>query len=409
MRSGAERHGIYDCDATNPKWDILDKLIAAGATSFDTLTYLDPAFSDSDPATGPKNAEVVTLLESIGTNFVQTESSMELTKTRVAGRVCLWALPLIRMARSATSDRAEEPDAPLASSTTNSVDSVYLSCYGETPAPSSLPMSRIIAQLFRGMSSTFPVLRLQHMVSMADPRCLDDDVWKQGSAPGEYKKSHKKAKCSDPASFLSCLGLMLNGVVYIGAYFLAPAADWSGDPNKGIVAGKRRQVARADVALYYEFYVGVAERFRPNMGKLIAVEASIRARWTDDFRFKVRLGECITTSIISQRGVVMQEAALVNLPRPNPNPRPTGGGGAGGGQLNDGQKRKFADIAKLPGFKEGLRTCAKTEDGHEICKFYNDARKCFKTAATCPKRHVCDVMVDGKACGSTQHNRLNHE
>ena len=47
----------------------------------------------------------------------------------------------------------------------------------------------------------------------------------------------------------------------------------------------------------------------------------------------------------------------------------------------------------------------------EICKRHNDARGCTKEEKDCPaeKLHVCDFLLNGKACGKDSHKRPFHE
>ena len=53
-------------------------------------------------------------------------------------------------------------------------------------------------------------------------------------------------------------------------------------------------------------------------------------------------------------------------------------------------------------------TEATTKDGKTICKWFNDQRGCDKV---CPKgmANVCDVSVNGRACGAASHSRKTHD
>ena len=71
---------------------------------------------------------------------------------------------------------------------------------------------------------------------------------------------------------------------------------------------------------------------------------------------------------------------------------------------SSGQKGKGQD---QKGAGKGKFNLVRQYNGKPICKPYNDGRGC---ARTCPQghAHVCDVEVNGKACGFSNHCRTTH-
>jgi len=82
------------------------------------------------------------------------------------------------------------------------------------------------------------------------------------------------------------------------------------------------------------------------------------------------------------------QSRVVPQPPPPPSPSPSAG----------------AAFARSLG-KARIDTVPKLETGQFICKFFADGRGCHR-AQTCKNAHVCDVKVNGRACGGP-HTREN--
>ena len=139
------------------------------------------------------------------------------------------------------------------------------------------------------------------------------------------------------------------------------------------------------------------------MYKIISLEASCRRVWTDLFAEHWQLASAMRESVRDVTSIVNMEARTPpKLPKARSPPsvlNPKGTPPA------SGFKRSFEDIKKLDGFVTGLRT-VKDHNGKAICKRFADGRGCdFKDK--CKFEHVCDVDVDGKACGQP-HSRKDH-
>ena len=73
-------------------------------------------------------------------------------------------------------------------------------------------------------------------------------------------------------------------------------------------------------------------------------------------------------------------------------------------QVPQPPKRHTQDVdAQDAGSSKRVKT-GMTYQGKQICKRRNDARGC--NDPNCPNEHRCDVLVNDKVCGSTQHTRL---
>ena len=77
-------------------------------------------------------------------------------------------------------------------------------------------------------------------------------------------------------------------------------------------------------------------------------------------------------------------------------------------QKPGGSGRQSQDFSKLPGFDPDITTVKKMPDGKLICKHFNIQKGC-SFGSSCKFVHVCDVSVNGTACGSRSHNRLGHK
>ena len=187
--------------------------------------------------------------------------------------------------------------------------------------------------------------------------------------------------------------------VFVSVMAPAPPAQWSGDPEEGVVAGKRLQLSRQGAARYIYFWRETVMRRAPDsVDKLLALERDMRKQWADPFRRFRQLQCCILDSIHNYQGVVF--ASLAYIPR-NPDDK--------GSRGKDVAKGGPKDFSKLPGFDANQPTAKKTSEGKLVCKHFNIPAGCTFGSA-CKFEHACDVrMPDGSACGSKQHNRLGHK
>jgi len=121
----------------------------------------------------------------------------------------------------------------------------------------------------------------------------------------------------------------------------------------------------------------------------------------DMFSERTRYGAALVEAFNVLRGEI---ASFTPKKRAGPPglPGPPGGGGTSG-------LSPFAFAKKAKGFIPNIRTAQKNAAGKSLCKSYNDRRngEC-KFGANCKFKHQCDVLVDGKACGATDHCRLTH-
>ena len=191
--------------------------------------------------------------------------------------------------------------------------------------------------------------------------------------------------------------------VFVAASFDAPTGVWSGDATRGVVRGTRKQFTMLDKDYYLEFWRRYANQFKDKVDKIISLEASCRRVWTDLFSERWQLASAMRESVRDVTSIVNMEAHTPPKPPKLRSPPTT---------LNPkvttpipGAKRSFDDFKKLEGFVAGLRT-VKVHNGKAICKRFADGRGCdFKDK--CKFEHVCDVDVDGKACGQP-HSRKDH-
>ena len=141
----------------------------------------------------------------------------------------------------------------------------------------------------------------------------------------------------------------------------------------------------------------------------MSLEQRVRALWPDFRAEGYSLASCMYLSLDQMRGEIYSfvppqkrqhvQPSLTGGPKPLPSPdhkRP-------GSERFEKAKASF-------GFVEGVRTARSLEDGKLICKHYNDRRNNTDCpyGARCSFAHACDVIVDGKVCGSRDHHRLTH-
>jgi len=81
-------------------------------------------------------------------------------------------------------------------------------------------------------------------------------------------------------------------------------------------------------------------------------------------------------------------------------------GGKGGGP---GGKAPFKPSVQSSPKKSFAKVKTATEiGGKQVCKAFNDQRGC-KFGSSCKFANICDVLVNGKGCGRSDHNRLSHD
>ena len=135
----------------------------------------------------------------------------------------------------------------------------------------------------------------------------------------------------------------------------------------------------------------------------------MRRLWVQPFSEKHLFEECVRDSVTQLRGEVTAAAAIRQKRKEFPPPGKPGETPQKEQKVTDPNGSRLTPYqvaAKSNGFDPSITTAKTTEDGREICKWYNHAS--CKFASNCNKAHVCDRVVDGKVCGSNQHTRLTH-
>ena len=356
---------------------------------------------------GPQAADVTAwLMADADATFTWSNSAdaarYAADKGRVVGRlirVFQEALRLVRTEREGVA--GVEEDTSLLPIQKDSCMQWNVQLYGYSYPPSELASSAVLGRLFRGFTSSIPVLSLEKI--MAQNEAPSSDAFTVDPSSGIFTRKKPKAKISSVMDFFYRLGLLMNSWVFTGAAHSAPVADWSGGATFGKIGARRVQITRSGAQKYVERYRNFANKFADNVNYLVVFEYRVRKLVPDLFAEGVILEAALLQAFDGMRGEISAyqrkrpaqgETPLGKLPRRDGPPKPTSA---------------FDKAKGAQGFDPSRRTCQKTEDGKQICKRHNDkADGGCKFGNNCKFEHACDVMVNGKACGSRDHHRLTH-
>ena len=345
-------------------------------------------------------------------NFKWVDAATDQHHERFFGRVAMLFDETVRPSvKSKEKGASGETDDPINMATSDSCAQEYAATYGEPMAVDELPSDANLGKIHRGyVNRNMPQLRLQSMVTQdyADQHSLSGVGFDGGTLVAKSKDP--KIKVGTPEKFLAALLLLLNGLVFVGVSQIADTKTWKGDPEVGVVAGKRRQFSRAGALFYYKFWSGIAKQFvSKDVSVLVYLEMDMRDKWKNPFAKGTSLEECMRTSVREYSGMTFAKAAMAKKreggPRESPPPKspkttppktPTGQ-----------QPMTAYDRAKTkPGFDPNINTIRFTTNKEPICIGFNIRDGCKYTS--CKHKHVCDVRkADGTACGEA-HERYNH-
>jgi len=289
---------------------------------------------------------------------------------------------------------------PLTAEKHESCETKYCRLYGGMLAASHLGTPSLLGKLHRGICNrTFPVISLTSIHSQTEDRSSSEiKGFDEHLRP---KKRQKSFIISGPVMFVKKLRILMDSIVFVCVLLPAPKDVWKGDPSFGVVQGTRLQATISSVQPYIDFWALRAEQANVSVEQLVALEKEMRQLWIDKFRNHVQLATCMIESISENKGVVAAELkapTLKELMDPLTGQRVKKGG----------TSPIKTDYSKLPGFDPSISTVKTDKGGKKICKHYNIQMGC-RFGEACNAAHVCDVNVNGKACGSTTHIRTGHK
>jgi hypothetical protein len=300
----------------------------------------------------------------------------------------------IEVVRGGSAEVVEE-GAPISVMVSDSCEAKYEALYGEILDASLLGNVKLLGSLSRGINTrNLPTVDLAKVFSQCEDKSTSEESF-VFDGQGNLKKKQRTSRMGSHAAFLARLNLFMSSLVFVSVMAPAPAEKWSGDPNEGVIKGKRYQLTRLGAQRYVSFWTEtVMHKGAETIDKVIALEKDMRSKWVDPFRRYRSLQCCILDSIRDYQGVVFARLAFQ---RPQPLSPKTG--------AKNGPK----DFSKLPGFDPDQPTARVTAGGKQVCKHFNVEKGC-NFGPNCKFEHVCDVRgQNGKACGSKTHIRIGHK
>ena len=428
--------GLFDVNVITPTHGFLLRLKLHGINNFQSLVYSYGPFAacigmNAVPSSADMEDFIVSTLSPpvAGADFTWNSSATaahaRAHKQRLAVRFARIVHVAIRRQGVDTGASPEDSEEPLQSATRKSCDAAYVMAYGEQIMPSMLVTATMLGRLFRAFSGTWISIPLSSIVSQDEARGAPPKAYVLDASRSEWKAKHLSKQIKSPADFLERLWLLLTSIYFLAASVPAPAGDWSGQANHGVVHGVRRQFSRSGASFYHKFWSDRAHEFRESVDTMVRLEYEMRLLWVDSYRENIQLETCARNSVFQNTGVVSAALEYIRSHkkriREEREANPRGHNKTQGGPpKHDGQppggrpesaKEKYDRMAKLPGFKDGLRTFqGELDGGGRICKPFNDNRDGVGCTygANCKYKHICDVLVaGGKPCG-LPHNRLQH-
>ena len=422
--------GLCDVDCVTPTYGVIKFLTAMGVTDEHTFCYVTgeigafvgskdrPPFEAVQRLFGMRDDPMFVWNESADNAKLQREQS------RVQGRFIFVLHACFDNAPTADDVDLME-DAPLPPSKKEPCDRAFLNLYHWTLNVHQLPNLKILNVQYKCLTSrNFVFIDLRKVLCQFDDKDdvdeRDDVVVQQRGDKLQLRKPKKGQRIVDVADFLYRLHLVCVGFAFLAPVFPAPTDKWRGDSEAGVVRGVRFQCSFQGILQYYSFWERTSREPGWTLDRIVAAEKTMRKSWHESYREYTSLECCAMDSITTYRGTTeagrlaaVQVRNLLNEYNlsPNKGKQP----GASFRRPGDEETPKRVKYDDLPGFDPAISTMAKTVDGKQICKPFNDNRqgKGCKFGDKCKFAHACDVVVerDGKkaACGSLEHNRLNHK
>lgn len=388
---------------------------AHSAFGAQAILHLDARVAQYALATegAPTAADVLAYLESdLNTTFTWNNANnaaqLAIDKNRVAGRLMMLLIEAIRFVRRPDVTDAGDDDR-LLSIQNESCAQANKRIYGFSFFPSQMPTTNILGKFYRGYSTgTFPVVSVDKIFAQNEQAA--NEKYQFDAASNTFAKKRPNARIGNPSDFMHKLEIRCNGLAFVGCVFIVDDATWSGCTAVAKVGTSYCQYTRRDSEKYLEAWRPYVSKFANNIDFLVRLEYKIMKQVPDMMADKVRLGQAQMDAFAMFRGEIATYQPRSN-PNPNPSPRAPKAPRAGpnGGDPPKAPESPYAIARRNPDFNERARTAEKNENGELLCKRHNDRRDgdC-KYGNNCKFKHQCDVLVDGKACGSTTHCRKTH-
>ena len=422
--------GLCYIDCIDPHHGLIRFLQVMGVCDEHTLIYIT---GEIGAFAGSKNRPPIEAIERLfqmrdDTMFTWNESrdnaKLLREQSRVMGRFVYVLFTCFDNAPATTDEVELVEDAPLPTSKKEPCDRAFENLYHWTLSVHQLPNLKILNIQYKCLATrNFVFIDLRKVLCQFDDKDdvddRDDVVVQQRGDKLQLRKPKKGQRIMDIADFLYRLHLVCVGFAFLAPVFPAPEDKWRGDPQAGVVRGVRFQCSYQGILRYYSFWERTSREPGWTLDRILAAEKTMRKSWHESIRDYTSLECSAMDSITIYRGTTeagrlaaIHVRNLFNEYNLSPNGKKPGGPSKPFGEEATPKRIKYDD---LPGFDPSISTMAKTEDGKQICKPFNDNRqgKGCKFGDKCKFSHVCDILVerDGKkvACGSSEHNRLNHK
>ena len=397
-------------NAFNHTDGILRMFAAANAFTVLAILQIDGRIAQHVAATTSPTAEdVIAFLESdAGSNFtwLHADAALVADKNRVAGRLIGLFNNLLAIARRPNSGDVDDDRVSLLPSQNESCTAANRRLYGYSPNPSGLAIMSVLGKMFKGFSTgTIAVLSLDKMIAQNEH--APNERFHFDVSTNTFAKKRAGAKVHGMTDFFYRLSLRSNGLAYVGCVFVADSATWTGCGDAAKLGASYFQFTRRDAERYAEMWRPYASKFESHADMAMRLDYKIQKLIPDMFAERVRYGHALVEAFNVLRGEIASFQPR-QLPPKRSFPPP-----------GDPREKRDLDRAivgtafevakKSRSFDSNLRTAQKNEAGELLCKPFNDRRDgdC-KFGANCRFKHQCDVLVNGKACGSTEHHRLTH-
>lgn len=399
---------------SNPNGVVM-MLVANGCINAMDVLYVDARIGQHvDTVSFPTADNAVGFLDSdAGVSFTWTHQSdaalLASDKNRVAGRILLLFRECLALARRPNTDDVDDDRLGLLSSQSESCTAANVRCYGYCIPPSGLPVLSVLGRMYKTFASgSTNVFTLEKMIAQNEQAGRETFLF--DVATSSFAKKKNNAKIASISDFLFRLSIRGNGLAYVGCVFVVEPAVWTGclELSK-VTTGSHVQFTRRDADRYVEAWRPYLQKFEGHADAAARFDYRIQRLIPDLFSSKLRFGHAQMEAFNIMRGEI---ATFVPRQRDpfkagGKHPRPPANPAAGPAS---GVSSSFDIAKKAKTFDPNRRTGSKNENGEQLCKHYNDRRdgKECSFGQNCKFKHQCDVIVDGKVCGSDQHHRLTH-
>ena len=428
LRQVLVKVGLHHVAALVPRHGLISALIKHGITDVKEFCYMDPQFPEeavADALGHPKSASMSAYVTGLGgdLSWVNGGQQLQADVRAVVGRMLRAYADAFKADRKGPVSGAGIDADEMDSGTAESISATFRSVYGHKVLVGRLASKSICNSIHRQLSTGMVVDDLKTMIAREDVRSgrptMETDIV---SGTQQIKNVQKKG-IGDTETFLDRLNVYLDTLVFVAVVHPAPATEWRGDPEVGVMRGVRYQFTRMDADAYFKFWSKHARKFSSNISALVEMESQVRSQWVTMCGTQQKTVAVAAAESVEKHGH-RAEGWKPARPRDedahgSPWKRGKHGDGKGGGKGGaqewqqgysggKGKGKGAVDVSKLPGFVPGFRPFTGEFEGKRFCPFFNRGAECWN-AANCPKWHRCDVILQsGQPCNSQDHSRQGH-